>query len=157
MQFVIIDAIQRKAAMVAAIQAAIIAKVKLKSTQAQIGLIDQALAAHQSQVEALQAVAVLQQAGWQAGSTVTEIEEQSNREYNLSEAARLLDVAYNTAKRLCLAHGCARYPCGPGDDVIFPGDKLKRRATRTRMTWKITDADIAEIRLRMRGTAKLAA
>jgi|SRR5947209_5005712 len=151
------DAIRRKQAIVSAIQTLIFAKMKLEHTRQKIGLIDQAMAAHQSQMEALKAVAVQEQAVARPGSTVAEIEQQSNREYNLSEASRLLDVAYNTAKRLCLAHGCARYSCGPGDNVIFPGNKLKRRAARTRMTWKITDADIAEIRLKMRGGVKLAA
>jgi hypothetical protein len=77
--------------------------------------------------------------------------------YNLGQAAKLLRVAYKTARRLCLAQGCARYSCGPGDEVIFPGDKVKRRTVRTRMTWKITGADIAQIRLRMRTSSKLAA
>ncbi len=63
-------------------------------------------------------------------------------EFNLGEAARVL----------CLTQGCGRYSCGAGDVAIFPSTKSKRKGTSTRMTWKITPADIAAIRLAMRTT-----
>ena len=71
-------------------------------------------------------------------------------EFNLRQAAKELNVGYKAARRLCLTQGCARYSCGAGDEVIFPSNKSKRKGTNTRMTWKITPADIAAIKLAMR-------
>jgi hypothetical protein len=61
------------------------------------------------------------------------------RDFGLEEAARLLNVSYKTAAKLCGEHECARYSCGPGG-----------KATRSRYTWKITDQDITDIKLEMR-------
>jgi hypothetical protein len=81
----------------------------------------------------------------------------AEEEYTLTDAAKELKVNPKTAKRLLLALACApSYSCGAGDQAIFPGDRPRRRATKTRMTYKITRADIDAVLLKMRGKKPVA-
>ena len=79
-------------------------------------------------------------------------DEYDTKEFNLTTAAKELKVHRATAKHLILADGrCMRFSCGDRQQILMGQMKSKRKATRARMTYKITGADIKRIKLQLRG------
>ncbi len=77
------------------------------------------------------------------------VQQSANTRWVLKDAAKELGVSYWTARRLLIEEGVSRYSTSGGAPV-YPSTPLKR-FQRVRMTYVITDSDIARVKLKMRG------
>lgn len=77
--------------------------------------------------------------------------------YTLNRAALKIGVSYSTARRLLRDDpDVQRYSCTTGQEVVFPGMKL-RKHQRVRMTWIIPESSIQRAKLKMRVHSPIAA
>jgi hypothetical protein len=84
-------------------------------------------------------------AGKVSEPVATPAQQDEEKKYKLSQAAKRLGVSYATAGRLLIGEpGVKRYSGTMGNEAVFPTTKLKRHQ-RVRMTWIIPETAIQSV------------